>query len=891
MKKLFVAMACFLAVFVVSSAVMSADVWGREDFRAVWVTTVINLDWPSRPGLSAAEMMAEADVFLDRAAEIGLNAVLLQVRPTSDAIYHSSVFPWSDYITGTQGQAPPDGFDPLRYWIDGAHARGMELHAWINPYRVTHGTANNLDVNTLAPNNPARLNPHLVRPHGRGLYFDPGHPQVRQIIIDGIICLITNYNVDGIHFDDYFYPSRDFDDADTFAAFGYGFNDIHEWRRHSVNLLVQGVQEAIRAHRPEVRFGISPFAIWQNNPPNPLGSNTSGQESYHALYSDSKRWVQEGWLDYITPQIYWHMGNAAACFVEVLHWWMGVVEGTGVNLYVGMAPYREVQERSGWAGETLRQLVYSSYFPAVDGHIFFRMEHLMGRVGDDVRYFYANHAARNEWAGVSDDWWTYGHGHYPAYYPDRPIIVADTLTVIQPRRDVNVPGATGYFFFGTSDPNLPLYVNGWPVYDVNRTPEGFFMIHCPLWPGESVFTFTQYGQESVTRTITVTDAPPTSPQPPVVINQLQHGHPYYATITAPTWAFPGPRTTGGSHWMLLPGQMDRVIAYTNNRNWLRLSSGVWVQADDVSTRLAESSTMNVLSNGIYAIESNEIHVMSWMAAAYPAVFAEFSEGVLTLHYGLHSEAPDLDIVRNQSLDGTIFQAVTSGIDENGRPYHAFTIRPEARFEGFWTSFADGVFSINMRLRRQLNPLAPLHGFTFVVDPGHGGTDPGALGALGATWPEAHIVLNVSLMLAENLRSLGAEVVMTRDADTTLTLSDRTETSRAVKPHMFISIHTNSTAETTDATNIRGFTVWYRNEISRPLAQTFLRELHYINPYTTRHFGVHQANHFVSRPSWTPSAILELSFTNNVHDYAWLINPRNQALLADAIAESVVKYFQ
>ena len=363
--------------------------------RGMWVTTVINLDWPSRPGLSNAQMMAEADRILDNAAAIGINAIFLQVRPAGDAIYNSAIYPWSKYITGTQGQAPAGGFSPLRYWIDGAHSRGMELHAWINPYRVTHSTSNITNVNHLSRDNPARINPTWARAHGRALYLDPGRPEVRRLIIDGVVELITNYNVDGIHFDDYFYPGRDFNDAATFAAFGRGWNCIHNWRREQVNILIRDTQRAIRATRPEVRFGVSPFAIWQNrSPTQPLGSNTRGFESYHQIYSDSRRWVQEGWVDYIVPQIYWRIGFEIADFTTVLHWWRDVVDGTDVNLYIGMAAWRDAREEPQWSGEMWRQLRYTSRYPDVDGHLFFRAGYMTGRVGGNIQYFYRNTPAR-----------------------------------------------------------------------------------------------------------------------------------------------------------------------------------------------------------------------------------------------------------------------------------------------------------------------------------------------------------------------------------------------------------------------------------------------------------------------------------------------------------------
>jgi len=373
----------------VGTSAQTARTEPKEDMRGLWVTTVINLDWPSRPGLTNAQMMAEADVILNRAQQIGMNAIFLQVRPAGDAIYPSNIFPWSKYLTGVQGQAPANNWDPLRYWIDGAHSRGMELHAWINPYRVTHAVSNIADVNRLAPNNPARINPRIARVHGRTLTLDPGMPEARRLIVDGVVELLTNYNIDGIHFDDYFYPGRDFNDAATFAAHGAGWNSIHDWRREQVNILVRETQQAVREIRPEVRFGISPFAIWQNRTANqPLGSNTRGFESFHEIYSDSRRWVQEGWVDYIIPQIYWRIGFEIAEFTTVLHWWRNVVDGTDVDLYIGLATWRDARDEPGWNTEIWRQLWYINRYPDVSGHVQFRAAYVMGRVGNHIRHFH-----------------------------------------------------------------------------------------------------------------------------------------------------------------------------------------------------------------------------------------------------------------------------------------------------------------------------------------------------------------------------------------------------------------------------------------------------------------------------------------------------------------------
>lgn len=363
-----------------------------HDFRGVWVTTVINLDFPSEPGLSNETIQAEIRGIVDRSAAIGLNAIILQVRPEGDAIYPSDIFPWSRYLTGTQGQAPADGFDPLGYFLTRAHQAGLELHAWVNPYRVTHATSGITDVNALATNNPARLNPHLVREWGGRLYLDPGFPESRQLILDGISELLANYNLDGIHFDDYFYPRQDFDDQLSFARYGAG-RSLADFRRDNVNLLVYDVHNLLRSIDPNIRFGISPTGIWANYPDHPLGSDTRGFQHLTELAADSVYWVYRGWIDYLIPQLYWHRGFAIADYQVLLPWWEAVTRDSGVALHIGHAAWREQDSHDHWyPGEILAQLQLNRASDVVTGSVFFRFNHIRGRVGDDIGYFYRYHA-------------------------------------------------------------------------------------------------------------------------------------------------------------------------------------------------------------------------------------------------------------------------------------------------------------------------------------------------------------------------------------------------------------------------------------------------------------------------------------------------------------------
>ena len=395
--------AAILLVWTVAGSLIS--VYGAEvkkasvpvdGMRGVWVSTVLNLDYPSSPTTGATTLKAEADNIIADAKAMGMNAIFLQVRPSADAIYPTSYYPWSRYLTGIQGEAPSDGFDPLEYWVNASHAAGMELHAWINPYRVTRG--GDTDWVSLAANNPAKgvLAPYVIK-NGKDYYFDPGEPAVRQYIIDSSVEIVNSYAVDGIHLDDYFYPGTDFNDAASFAKYGSGYG-IADWRRNNVNQLVSQLDTALHNARKNISFGISPSGIWANKSSTPLGSDTKGKEHYSSLYADSVTWIRNGWVDYIAPQIYWNIGYSIADYKVLTKWWNGIVAGTDVSLYIGMADYRSAgvtDVSSAWYGtsELARQMTLNRSLPNVKGEIHFR--HKLMVSDSKIVNFYKNYYGKN----------------------------------------------------------------------------------------------------------------------------------------------------------------------------------------------------------------------------------------------------------------------------------------------------------------------------------------------------------------------------------------------------------------------------------------------------------------------------------------------------------------
>lgn len=355
----------------------------QDGMRGVWVSSVANIDYPSQQGLSADQLKSEADTILNNIAAMGLNTVFLQVRPSADALYQSALFPWSRYVSGTTGQAPDGDFDVLAYWVEGAHSRGLQLHAWLNPYRITRDGKEELDA--LPETSPAKQHPEWVVEYEGNYYFNPGLPAVQQLVVDGAAEIVRNYDVDGIHLDDYFYPGTDFNDAAAYARYGEDFDDIGDWRRDNVNTLIASLDETVHAINPELSFGVSPAGIWDNKADNPKGSDTNGRSSYREIYCDSVEWVKRGTVDYICPQLYWSIGYEIADFEVLVDWWQDIVSTSDVALYIGIGAYRAAEAEPGdvWYGtaELERQLDMLDNSIDIQGEVFFSYASLMEAQG------------------------------------------------------------------------------------------------------------------------------------------------------------------------------------------------------------------------------------------------------------------------------------------------------------------------------------------------------------------------------------------------------------------------------------------------------------------------------------------------------------------------------
>ena len=342
----------------------------NTEMRGVWISSVYNMDWPQTKNNITAQKKEYTDL-LDKLKSVGMNTVIVQIRPKSDALYKSSINPWSEYLTGTQGKDP--GYDPLVFLIDEAHKRGMEFHAWLNPYRIT---TSGTDTSKLASNNPAVLHPDWVVKHsisnGEALIYNPGLPEVRQYIVDTVKEIVTNYNVDGIHFDDYFYRSG-IDDDKAYKMYGNGMSK-DDWRRENVNTLLQEVKSCIKSIKPNVKFGVSPSGIWKNKSSDSTGSDTRGKESYYSDYADTRTWIKRNLVDYITPQIYWPIGYSAADYSKLIPWWANEVKGSNVDLYIGQGVYKQGESSNSnqnIAAEIKDEINLNRQYSEIKGSMYF----------------------------------------------------------------------------------------------------------------------------------------------------------------------------------------------------------------------------------------------------------------------------------------------------------------------------------------------------------------------------------------------------------------------------------------------------------------------------------------------------------------------------------------
>lgn len=353
----------------------------NREFRAVWVATVDNIDWPSKRTLSVEQQKAELIAILNRAQQLNLNAIVFQVRPACDALYDSPLEPWSEYLTGKQGQPPDPYYDPLTFAIEEAHKRGMELHAWINPYRAKHPSAKG----QLADSHIVKTKPDVARKYGQLIWLDPGEPDTQAHSLAVIQDIVRRYDVDGIHMDDYFYPYHEIDsnkkdipfpDDPSYKRYKSGGGTLgkDDWRRENVNVFIEKVYKSVKAEKPWVKLGVSPFGIYRPGYPEGI----KGFDAYQEIYCDAKKWLNNGWLDYLAPQLYWAIGQKEQSYPVLLKWWVGQ-NTQGRHIWPGNYTTKvgENSKKAYSADEIVNQIKATRNQTGSTGNIHFSMEVFM----------------------------------------------------------------------------------------------------------------------------------------------------------------------------------------------------------------------------------------------------------------------------------------------------------------------------------------------------------------------------------------------------------------------------------------------------------------------------------------------------------------------------------
>jgi len=960
------------AVSAFSESSPRASIIGENELRGVWIATVQNINFPSKPGADAVQMRSEIDDIIKTCKEANLNAIFFQVRPASDAMYASRIFPSSKYLTGTQGAPLPDGFDPLEYITERAHANNIELHAWINPYRITAGTAGSPehDISALAASHPARTNPEWVVKYADGkMYYNPGLPEVRKLITDGVMEIVKNYDVDGIHFDDYFYPypvtGAAFDDDAAFKKYAPANQSLADFRRANVNTLVKNVYDEIKKVNPSVRFGISPFGIWANQSSISTGSATNGLQAYSAIYSDAKAWIEGGCIDYICPQIYWSFATEVARFDRLVRWWSAAVDGTGVDLYIGHAAYKVPDWKSEL--ELLQQVEYGRAYMGVAGSVFYGYSNIAAndyKTKDNLAKLFAAPRVLTKPANTG--------GGIAAGRP----LAGTTVTTAY----VNIMAG--------SNPAYPVYYNG---QKLARTKSGYFTLYAPLVDGRNNFNFVSNGETHtyvVHRGARAAAAPSVYVHPQMdsykieiirplndiitdpgdkielrvqapsgsdvtarlgaaVISLTSSTNPpnegpymaaeYTGTITLPSTqpqgelinlgnlvftASRGAETAsaGGINIKLINatayrpaevtkdytpfkispdsdsyddylyasvGMRDNVVAFKDG--YYRLGCGGFIPAANAVLTPERTLLVNrILSAAM--LDTGKFTEIRFAVTENVPVDAVCKDGVFRLTLFNSPEGAR----RLELTDNPIFKSVRNSSDKTKRTVtYAFDLIHADNWYGFEVVYEGGfiVFKVKNPMKKPTGS-RPLEGMTIVVDAGHGGNDPGALGFLPGK-NEADLNLDISLALRNKLRALGADVVMTRESDISMGATSSAAVSRrmavlvAAKPDLMISVHHNSMTDAQDNTYIRGFLGLYTNDSGRLLTKSVSRVLSA------------ELNRFERAPRYQalgvlrnykfPATLLEMSFITNPDEYEFSASAEGVRRSVDGIANGILAW--
>ncbi len=864
------------------------DLTQEEEMRGVWIASVYNIDFPKMIGDAEAQKKELIDI-LDTTAAAGLNTVFFQVRPQGDALYKSEIFPWSSYLTGTAGQDP--GYDPLAFLIQEADKRGIRVHAWINPYRLTMGSAASpQNTNASLPaGSPVKNRSDLTMAAGDGrLYLNPGEPEAMELVVRGVKEIIENYNVDGIHFDDYFYPyDPNYDDSAAYAKYGQPKGlSLEDWRRDNTHSLMKMVDETIKETRPGVEFGISPSGVWRNQKNDPLGSATNTFESYSQIYADSRRWVTEGIVDYVVPQIYWAIGTEGSDYAVVASWWRKLCLGTEVKLYIGHAAYKvgEASSEAGWEKPTEigSQIALNRSLGAIDGSVFYGYskikENTLNLQEQLKELFLDLQAARD-------------------------------FQIAHPRDGFTIT-AENVYVMGAADPRYPVLLDGQPI---QRTINGYFNLYLPLQAGKNEFVFT-YRNSDLVYTINRKEAATgggggASQEPEVIWLDTPK---IYTTALEQTVVRKKAASNSERLQPLRKGVQGMVLAECNG--YYLMDSGNWTYKPNVE--ISEGALPDSAVGGARYSWNNDATTVSFDLPYFTSYYVEVTDEktYLTLHQTQGKElsgfqeggaaeqegsgqggssaaaAGSVPGPDNSGGSGPLFSAAAYYQDGDHAVYE-LTNKVLGRLYGYTINYDQetGVLSFTFNNPPGLaQGQKPLEGRTIVLDAGHGGEDNGAQGPAGTEGAcEKDLNLAVARRLEQKLKAAGARVVMTRTEDVTLGLEDRANLIRSTKPDLAVSLHRNSAGEASDIRNYKGVLGLYSHQQSAALALALQQAL--VKGTGYQDDGVRWQSLAVCRIEECPTALLELGFVSNASDYERMLRTSTLEKEAEAIYRGILDY--
>ncbi len=934
-----------------------------DELRGVYIATTLNINFPSKPGLSEGQLKKELNAIVETSRSTGFDTIYFQVRPSGDALYQSRVFPTSRYLVENEGDSI--SFDPLSYLISRAAEYDMDVVAWVNPYRITNFTSKTKEaaLACLAQTNPARIHPDWTVFYGGKLYYNPALPEVQDLIVSGLEELCSGYDVKGILFDDYFYPypvnGETFDDADAFSKNGDG-KSLGDWRRNNVNEMVKKSFDAIKSIDPELNFGISPFGIWKNASSDPMGSDTRGMEAYSSLYCDALAWIRGGYIDYIAPQIYWERGYSAADFATLTRWWSAQVDGTGVGLCISHAAYK-VGEFSEGADEIVQQILYARNY--------------MGSFGN-IQYGFAD--IQNNTAGIRD---ALKELYNDPYEEDVYVSGVQGVQFARPQNGLRTT-TSAQFVSASSDPAYPVYSS---FGKVGRTKSGFFSILMPLQKGRNTLTLTQNGK-SYSLTLTRMDSPGADKLPSFQIQSFTptrseqgvlalSGSDIPVTVTAPAGSMvtaslngntvklsPTIRPTGsgilkevyigslsapvveqgsdyvsygtvtftctkdgkkavatGPSVLVIPENLPVIARVERDYSFLKISPYSSFYEDYTPTTVGMTDRVTGFFDGYYRlsfggyVSRDDVTIEKGKALSDAALVGIRSEKgdkelsfVLSLGEGspplsakINGEKISLTLYRTHlSMDGQphlpennrLFQSIQLSSDERSQTVTlSFSLISRDNYYGFRYCYEQGGILLSFRLPQSLSPGdQPLAGKTVLVDAGHGGKDVGALGFLDGI-NEEDLNFRVVLSLRDALESLGANVILSRSDDTTVSLYERMDLLTQTSPDLAISIHHNSTAESYDANSTKGTLGLFWSPAGRSLIQSVQQSVcHALHSYD---LGSEPQELAVCRNHRFPQALLEVSFICSPAEYQRALRQDYATTVANATVDGILDWYR